>query len=529
MKIGINDKENISIAGVILLLRQLGIKWESFDSKIQQDVIISDCPLELKPAQIGIFLKLPKCKEKISSGYLKYRNLKAFFPEEISLPADNNFEILATIDNKYPGIIKKKNGIFILPNFFKYIAEVSTISKYNKEFSHTFSFDLFREIFLDLLKYSATLLNKPLIRIWYYPKFQYKNVLCFTTDVDYKLEWDIIKNLPTAGKKSIFLNQFLSKAINHLIAAKYFNKSYYSSIWGKHYRIKKFLGKFIDVKKFFSPLHKIYEHNIPITAFIRPTEYQLEENLKNPPEGTGRLAYNPSPLNFIELGLHFGATVGSIPHWEHIKTPYKEDVFKTLGRQKALLESEIKHKIYGTRLHNEARFSPEIFDSIEESGVSYDSSVFGGIVEDKFSPNGNSLPYWPIFRKEKVWRQAKFIEIPVIAYESDGLPFKYSEEFNLPIVVSKHPDSHKFGLVNKIIKNNKKSWWKVHLKDLAEWWQQRDNIKYFETPPNTVQLHNLAKRCVLVVWSKQKIQILGAKIVNKFENGTSLTYELKHQ
>ncbi len=514
------------MAGVILLLRQLGIKWDTFDSSLQQDVIISESPIELKPTQIGIFLKLPKGKEKTSSGYLKYKNLKAFFPEEILFPADKGFEILATVDEKYPGIIKKKNAIFILPNFFKYIAEVSTISKYNKEFSCTFSFDCFREIFLGILEHCASLLNKPLIRIWYYPKFQYKNALCFTTDVDYKLEWDILKNLPTTTKRKP--NRCLYKAINHLIAARYLNKFYYSSIWGKYYRLKRILAKFIDVKKFFSPLGEIYQHNIPITAFLRPAEYQLEENLKDPPEGTGRLSYKPSGLDFIETGLHFGATVGNILFWKHIKDSYKEDVFKTVKKQKNLLESEIKHELYGTRLHNESRFTPAIFNFIEKSGAIYDSSVFGGIVGDKLSPNGTSLPYWPILKKGDQWSQVKFIEIPVIAYEGDSVPLKHLEEFNLPIVVSKHPDSHNFALVSQILENNKKSWWKVHLWELARWWQERDAVDFSEVSDNTIRLSNLPKQgCVLVVNSRREIDILGAEAVNKYRDDFRNYYEIQ--
>lgn len=533
MRIVVNYNNGPAIQGAILLLRQLGITWEELTPSSLADVIISEEPLSLKSDQVGIFMKYPRCGKEIPFGVLNYESNEAFYPEPVALPMPDTYETLALIDSEYPGIIQKENAVFVIPAFFEYAARVSVISTFDERFSRTLALDCFREIFLSLLRYCAKLLNRSFVRIWYYPKSTHTGATCCTTDIDHKMTWDILQDLENTTATRAFLShyifvKYILRFFNNKVASRYFNKFHYEQLWGKPLWLNTIITSLLTNRTFYTLLSRVYRKGIPITAFVRPSEYQQEENLSMPPKGTGRIPYRPTALKSVELGLHFGASTGIIDTCGKIDNPYKEDVFREgIGRQKEVLEKDIGEGVIGARLHNEFQFTDDIFEFIEKSGVVYDSSVFGGIRRTSCSPSGTVLPYYPVLRKNDICRQAHFVEIPVGVYENGQIPIRLLRRLKLPLIISQHPDSRGSNLIGRFIACQEKTWWRVHLKELVSWWNERDRVRCNEAASGQITLCDIPAKCTVVASEEVKFFRMKAKYVKR--DCGEMYYEVERQ
>lgn len=499
MKIAIQDKDNWTMHGARILLEQLGISYEVSRSSLEcGDIFITDENVSIPSNKAGIIINSPSKETKeLGESFVIYKNAKAYYPNSRVVPLRlDSFEVIASFEDGEPAIIRQENNIYILPNFFEYIAKATTLRVYNKTFAQSFSWDEFRQIFLFLLQYIADYLHKSLIRIYYYPSMENINSVTYTTDVDYNLQWEIISNLNRQVRlKSLgakYLPYYCSIVLGHAVMHRYkgvrkYNNELFS--WKGAFGI--FLGKLFKKSHLVLPpsfylasICQLYHKNMPITAFVRASDYQKEEKKEVYPFREG---YKAERLDYLDMGLHYGTSIGLIDHG-FVENPYEEDTFREgIFHQIECLRKDIEQDQFGTRLHNIYMFNQEIFYYLNQRSILYDSSIFGMIGparDTNYSPAGVSLPYYPVLLSDMNLHgglvKANFVELPVAIYETPDIPFDKMAKNNSAIVISEHSDKIKSPIVKKFLYGYgkyRKDWWGVTLRELASWWNERQKVR----------------------------------------------------
>ncbi|MFC1888523.1 hypothetical protein ACFL4G_02080 [Thermodesulfobacteriota bacterium] len=548
MKIALYQDGSLAAAGADLLLRQLGVSFTYTDTPKDYDLLIT--PREIPIAGKALCL-LVDCSEpggyEIQGGVLSFNEIDAFFPGRISIDPAVDGKILGVIDEEKPGITHKGRMIRIFPPFCEYIARASCLHVYDKHFAESFGFDRFRYIFLKLLEYCSSVLSKPFTRVWFYPTYEYRNAIAFTTDVDHLLQWEIIskldkwthlkkylyratKNLESlpANKLRLLAAVLSSVRMFHQERFQYLNTRFDKLV----FKTVKKAGISIPAHWHPSPFPDLICSGFPITAFVRGSDFQKEENLDFFLNGTGRLPYKSTFLENIELGLHFGATIGwgRLPSTNvkvFINNQYESDPFgDSINDQKSCLEDDIGREVSGARIHHQVQgFSPAVFRFINRFGFEYDSSVFGGssTIDTNWSPNGCTLPYYPILIDGDKIERAEFVELPISCYEAKKFPTDEFHRNHSSVVVSSHPDSATSDYMS-LIRNVDDSWWKVTLGELALWWKERTGIVSEINGTNVVVEKTPSRFCV-VVYPKNDYKLVGARIKSKYISDHYMIYD----
>ena len=438
MKITLNAKNNWTMHGVQTILDQLGVSYGTENNPGESGIFITDADSPLPANTVGIIIGTPAGRVKeLDNVFLIFKDAKAYFPGKVTIPEDTeSFEIISSFDTGDPGIIRDGNKIYILPNFFEHIARLTTLRTYDETYAETFSWDEFRQIFMCILEYIADYLNRPLARLWYYPSVDHKNSITYTTDIDHRLTWEILKGLKrwTAIRAALagavpfrILQLFALAAAHRYYGTGRFDRKY---LGPGHVLLGRLLSRLraaLPLSFYFASILRPYSKSIPITAFVRPSRFQKEED---PDTYPFRQSYEPSELDGIETGLHFGATIGRTHHeGELIDNPYKENPFKDgIIKQLECLKENLKKNRFGSRLHHIFGFNQEMFYHLNRrEEILYDSSIFGtvGDVSTCLNPAGVSLPYFPVLLADKNAAgnraRAEFVERPVAAYETPDL------------------------------------------------------------------------------------------------------------
>jgi hypothetical protein len=390
-------------------------------------------------------------------------------------------------------MVRQENIVSIFPNFFSYIAKVSTLRHFDATFANTFGWDRFRQIILWLLEDISLRTGKPLVRLWYYPRSCYSNSVSFSADVDHRLAWELAKGVSRRPRVWAFLAEHLPYPIQRTLAIASSHRFFGKGLFRRPYmgtagalvgRLCKNLGVNAPLSFFLASLNAVFQHDIPITVFVRPSAFQREESKMT---YRFREAYRPTQLSNLEIALHFGATVGRTHQGEFIKDPCGIDVFREgILDQIICLKDDTGLASFGARLHHTFGFNQEMFSYLDAAPeVTYDSSVFGSVadLDTRRCPAGVSLPYFPVLHSDRntsgELKSASFVELPTLAYETPDIPINSILENNSAIIVSEHPDKVRSPMTRAFVAYSDRygaRWWRVTLQQLATWWKTRSTL-----------------------------------------------------
>lgn len=451
-----------SMQGMALenLLVQEGIEFESVLEGVapKADLILS--PVHVKTQEASLTpLEGPAVLRPLK---WKELTLLAPYPESLPLEVDR---VLLSDEHGTPLLVRQGKAYFFLPRFLEEVARAHALE------SMEYPVDGWRAFFYACLDAVARDLKLTLESKWYYPE-PVEMAACISLDVDHAGHYE---NLLHAGMwKASLINALPFKGM--LARA------------GR--RVKGI------ARVFPSALDVAQANGFSCTVFFRSRD--LEEEVTH----TKRGAYTVKKEvlhGTHEAGLHFGSTLGTylqgyvepFLHGEP-SAPWVENI----PPGKAELE-RVFDSIEGSRAHHNHLFVPESLDKIEESGFTYDSSLYPGVrvhhgkkwSEEKalhskwHSPNGVYFPFHPLTEEKKY----AFNEFPVSVFEEHhSVPIEHAFEraraLNGVLVALYHPHLDVRGLCAFARCAKKCNAWKTTLNRVSAWVQERERMPLSRVP-----------------------------------------------
>jgi len=497
LRVIVHDAESWTMHGVRMLLSQLGVTFDVAGVPGDADLFVTQDE-DLARTSPGLALVVGSgsmAGTRVSHTWMHYADVSAYLPITTVVPANlDGATVLATFDSGLPAIVARPGHLQVFPDVFAYLARASTLREHDRAFAESFSWDAVRVMLQYLLELAAATLNKSLVRLWYYPSFRTTNAISFSVDVDHMLAWRIVAGLDRHARAKAMLSAALPYPVQKVLAIAASHRFFGRGLYSPRYmsRSGALIGRLLKALRVAAPfdmylasLNRVHARGIPITAFCRPADFQREETLER---YRFRTSYQPSDLRHIEVGLHFGATIGRTHQGEEIENPYDIDVFREgIPRQVESFARGTGKAAFGARMHHVFGFNQQMFAFLDQAAsVVYDSSVFGSVegTETRACPAGVSLPYFPVLLSDGnttgMLVKSRFVEVPVAVYESAEMPVAIARRFSSSVVVSEHPDKIRSPIVEAFLRLErelKPGLWRASLRELADWWRARDGLR----------------------------------------------------
>ncbi len=457
----------------------------TFNSKAETYVILNPGMLE-RPLQINQSepLKLKTRVEKISE-ILKEFNL----PEEIDIPRTPVFKLLEyqgtpmadiIIENKeLPAVLKKDNSIIFLFDILTLFINLISENYFEKiKERNILSNALIEKIYKKIPYY---------LRIPIYRKYYKKVHEKLENDLNFKTNFPI----DIAGFALLELVKHSILNFTNIIRISRWPTNYNYSVLITHdteptkYAYKKGLKLL---------LNKLAENNLKSTITL------VSSYVKYIPKN------DRERMKIHELGCH------DLYHDRKFLLIEAGERKERLREAKAILEKTFEREINFFRAPTLQR-PPDLLDSLEETGYKYDSSIIDSQREEPYCGKGNSffLPFYPIINN----RKSNILELPISAPDCISPYFfgysmpetlklfenkiKFIEKINGLAVFIVHTPAwgkkdaqNRLLLLNTIFENSKNSFL-TNIKELADWWESRNNLS-LELIGNKIILNNNNKK-----------------------------------
>ena len=382
----------------------------------------------------------------------------------------------------------------------------------NQELSGEPYLDYLSGIFIEVITKEASLKNKILARLWYFPDFRHEAAMLVTFDIDdkYSYQQTITRSPYERDKRLAFTLLYMpfSKLVSKLkrvAEQRISTKSKETAGIGFFTRLWKRLNRLITPNF----LELVERNGAKAVLFLRPPSIQAQEIQDKTCHRLESYQITREQLQGVsavhEIGLHFGRSLIKVinAQSEEVKSYWTSGI----KNQMMDLEKATGMKIYGSRGHY-SLFFPETIEQLEMTDCWWDSTYYGQqrwvsrdgkLVEFGYegpSPSwtasivGTSLPFYPIIAKPGLaLRESSVLEFPTTLYEPRGNKetvldsLKWVLEYHGVINIQYHPfDASNYYELERILRYLRgKDVWRTTGKELATWWQKSRRTKICNT------------------------------------------------
>jgi hypothetical protein len=426
-------------------------------------------------------------------------------PFDVIEEYSSNYDIIFFTDESTRNFKNDEKASLTTENLFQYMklmgeALLSSFKFPPIEYSNNpYYLDEIREKLLYFLVQECKKKDKILIRIWYFPKYEFKGAIILSFDLDDRASYLSITKFP---RLRIVIPKHITKLLTYLVNRI---RMIYVPLNSRSTTnvVVRMRGFWTRLNEVITPslLELIKKYEIPVVLFVRPLSVMLVEKkdqrcFKIP--GYKEYLKNLKGMKGIEFGLHFGLTVKPNVSLfnEYLKRFYTDIIAENIKELSTCLEV----KINGTRAHHSIIYYPETLLKLDGL-VSWDSSLYGqirivwknGKVYDlgfsnksKFwaiAPGGSSFPFYPIVEYNGEYKELSFLEFPVAVYhllDKAEIDYAINEilRWNGVITVLYHPvDIVTYEAISYILRClDRNKIWFTTFSELTNWWMLRSKI-----------------------------------------------------
>jgi hypothetical protein len=428
-------------------------------------------------------------------------------PFDVIEDYSSNYDIVFLTDESVKNFKNGERSSLTTENLFQYMnfmgeALLSSFKSPPIEYSNDpYYLDKIREKLLQFLVKECKKKDKILVRLWYFPKYEFKGAAILSFDLDDRASYLSITKSPKLRIEVIpkHITKLLTYLVNRIRTVYVPLNS--RSTTNVVVRIRDLWTRLNEV---ITPslVELIKRYKIPVVLFVRPLSVMLVE--ENDPKCFRTTRYEEYPKNLkgmkgIEYGLHFGLTVK--PNVSLVSDYLKRFYTNIIAENIKELSKCLEVRINGTRAHHSIIYYPETLLRLDGL-VSWDSSLYGqirivwenGKVYDlgffnksKFwtiAPGGSSFPFYPIVERNGEYKELSFLEFPVAIYQLlDKAEIHYAINevlrWNGVITILYHPvDIVTYEAISYILEClDRSKIWFTTFSELTNWWMLRNKIR----------------------------------------------------